>query len=252
MRPGPFPHHPESGRRLTGRAPAGNGHIQCLRWALDNGCPYDESCSLAAAGNGHLDVLVWIKQLGHPFHRTVCTLSTFGDRMSMLPWLLGPGGAFVDDTLCWHAVSCGRPRALRWALDRCSPEPGLLEDWCRGAIASWLYLRLNTPDAGRILGPTVSRREKMARYMQVVQCLWRHGAKADQTGYAVRFMVIQAFDRVAGVRGVMAASVEKVRNNAAAAVIQSAWRRAISDPRYARCRGRLRREFGELVLTAGS
>ena len=43
------------------------GHLEVLKWARENGCPWDEvTCAYAAKG-GHLDVLKWARENGCPW-----------------------------------------------------------------------------------------------------------------------------------------------------------------------------------------
>ena len=45
---------------------AKNGHLEVLKYARENGCPWDEwTCSFAAR-NGHLEVLKWARENGCP------------------------------------------------------------------------------------------------------------------------------------------------------------------------------------------
>jgi hypothetical protein len=39
---------------------AKGGHLEILRWAHSNGCPWDAATCLHAAKNGHLEVLQWM------------------------------------------------------------------------------------------------------------------------------------------------------------------------------------------------
>jgi hypothetical protein len=36
-----------------------NGHLEILKWARDNGCPWNELTCSYAAEHGHLEVLKW-------------------------------------------------------------------------------------------------------------------------------------------------------------------------------------------------
>jgi hypothetical protein len=38
-----------------------------LKWARENGCPWDESTCDAAADGGHLEVLKWARENGCPW-----------------------------------------------------------------------------------------------------------------------------------------------------------------------------------------
>mgnify|MGYP001598206709 CR=1 FL=1 len=43
-------------------AAAANGHLDCLKYAHENGCKLDKYTSLAAASNGHLDCLIYANE----------------------------------------------------------------------------------------------------------------------------------------------------------------------------------------------
>jgi len=45
---------------------ADNGHLDVLKWARANGCPWDSFYCSSAERNGHLDVLTWARENGCP------------------------------------------------------------------------------------------------------------------------------------------------------------------------------------------
>ena len=45
---------------------ASGGHLEMLKWARENGCPWDENTCANAASGGHLDVLKWARENGVP------------------------------------------------------------------------------------------------------------------------------------------------------------------------------------------
>ena len=45
---------------------SGNGWLDCLKWAKEKGCPWDELTCACAAENGHLDCLNWAQENGCP------------------------------------------------------------------------------------------------------------------------------------------------------------------------------------------
>ena len=50
---------------------AHGGHLEVLKWARENGCPWDEiTCTWAAEG-GHLDVLKWARENDCPWDESV-------------------------------------------------------------------------------------------------------------------------------------------------------------------------------------
>jgi hypothetical protein len=45
---------------------AGGGHLEVLKWARENDCPWDELTCVSAAKHGHLEVLQWARTNGCP------------------------------------------------------------------------------------------------------------------------------------------------------------------------------------------
>ena len=43
-----------------------NGHLEVLKWARENGCPWDEWTFRHTMKNGHLDVITWLGENGCP------------------------------------------------------------------------------------------------------------------------------------------------------------------------------------------
>ena len=49
-----------------------NGHLEMLKWARSQGCPWDAETSLHAANSGHLEVLKWARSQGCPWDKADC------------------------------------------------------------------------------------------------------------------------------------------------------------------------------------
>jgi hypothetical protein len=45
---------------------AENGHLECLKYAHEHGCPWNENTCLNAAENGHLECLKYAREHGCP------------------------------------------------------------------------------------------------------------------------------------------------------------------------------------------
>ena len=58
----------------SGRAAdaANGGHLEVLKWARENGCPWDERTCRGAAECGHLEVLKWARDNGCPWDENTC------------------------------------------------------------------------------------------------------------------------------------------------------------------------------------
>ena len=48
------------------RCAAKNGHLDCLRYLHENGCPWNEDATWGAAENGHMDCLKYLHENGCP------------------------------------------------------------------------------------------------------------------------------------------------------------------------------------------
>jgi len=48
------------------------GHLEVLKWARENGCPWDEETCAYAAKGGHLEVLKWARENGCPWDEWTC------------------------------------------------------------------------------------------------------------------------------------------------------------------------------------
>ena len=49
-----------------------NGHLECLKWAHESGCPWDERTCSYTAKHGHLDCLKYAHENGCPWNKQNC------------------------------------------------------------------------------------------------------------------------------------------------------------------------------------
>jgi len=63
---------------------AQKGHFFLLKWAIDNGCPFDESACANAADGGHPNVLKWLRGKGCSWDERVCANATLKERVDIL------------------------------------------------------------------------------------------------------------------------------------------------------------------------
>ena len=69
---------------------ASEGHLEVLRWARSQGCPWDNDLTCAAACNGHLKLLNWLIKEGCPYDKGECRGAAVrgGERArKVLEWL---------------------------------------------------------------------------------------------------------------------------------------------------------------------
>ena len=48
------------------------GHLDVLKYLHENGCPWEEMTCQVAAGGGHLDVLKYVRENGCPWNKERC------------------------------------------------------------------------------------------------------------------------------------------------------------------------------------
>ena len=110
----------------TCAAAAADGNLEVLQWARANGCPWDENTCSSAAEGGHLEVLQWARTNGCPWNENTCTCAAEGGRLDMLQWLRANGCPWDEDT-CSEAAYGGRLDMLQWARANGCPW---VEDTC--------------------------------------------------------------------------------------------------------------------------
>ena len=52
-----------------------NGYLEILKYAHENGCPWDENTCCRAAENGYLDCLKYVHENGCPWNEGTCHLA---------------------------------------------------------------------------------------------------------------------------------------------------------------------------------
>ena len=70
------------------RVPTFVRSVALLRWARENGCPWDERTCAAAAAGGKLEVLKWARENGCPWDESTCAAAAAGGHLEVLQWAL--------------------------------------------------------------------------------------------------------------------------------------------------------------------
>jgi hypothetical protein len=87
-------------------------YFHILKWARENGCPWDADTCSWAAGNGHLDVLKWARANGCPWDEWTCAYAT--RYFHILKWARENGCPW-DEWTCAFAAKRGHLETLKWA-----------------------------------------------------------------------------------------------------------------------------------------
>jgi len=89
------------------------GHIQCLMFARDIGCPWDVSTTAAAATAGHLDFLVYAHENGCPWDVTTTSSAAMFGNLNCLRYALENGCPW-ENLICAEAAKHGHLDCLQY------------------------------------------------------------------------------------------------------------------------------------------
>ncbi len=105
---------------------AENGHFECLKYAHENKCPWDEETCINAAKNGNLECLKYAHENGCEWDEMTCTLAACYGHLDCLKYAHGNGCEWSFDAP-WSAAQNGQLECLKylheegcsWTVDTC-------------------------------------------------------------------------------------------------------------------------------------
>jgi len=62
------------------------GHLEVLKWAREQGCPWGADTCANAAWGGHLELLKWVREAGCPWNESTCTRAAEYGHLEVLKW----------------------------------------------------------------------------------------------------------------------------------------------------------------------
>ncbi len=138
------------------------GHLEVLQWARSQGCPWDErTCGWAARG-GHLEVLQWARSQGCPWNEEICATAARGGHLEVLQWARSQGCPWDQTRVCGWAAGGGHLEVLQWAIEQGCPEEEEEEeeeemnsDWQNLLLLLLLLLWFEIIKGTDILSPTI-------------------------------------------------------------------------------------------------
>ena len=104
----------------TCRDAALNGHLDCLRYAREHGCPWNEWTCLFAVSNGHLDCLRYAHENGCPWNEVTCAHAASNGHLDCLRYAR-ENGCCWDKRTCEGAAKYGQLECLKYACARKCP-----------------------------------------------------------------------------------------------------------------------------------
>lgn len=121
--------------KFTSESAGRHGQLAVLKLFYEHGVEWDAWTCLEAAQYGHLDCLVWLIEHGCPAvwgedgdrMYTPCTQAAFGGQLRVLQWAFKKGYT-CDENTCTNAASAGRIDCLKFMRDHGVP-------WCEDTCA---------------------------------------------------------------------------------------------------------------------
>ena len=110
---------------------ARGGHLEVLKWARENGCPWDERTCRGAAQGGQLEALKWARENGCPWDEKTCYYAAYGGQIEMLKWARENDCPW-DVYTCLIAARRGHLEVLQWARENGCPWD---EETCTNAAS---------------------------------------------------------------------------------------------------------------------
>ena len=84
--------------RSTCSSAAQNGHLECLKYLHENGCPWDDWTCSSAAFNGHLECLKYAHEIGCPWGVYTCSNAAENGHLECLKYAHENGCPWDEDT----------------------------------------------------------------------------------------------------------------------------------------------------------
>jgi hypothetical protein len=97
---------------------AAGGHLEVLKWARDNGCPWDEETCSEAVESGHLEILKYLRSQGCPWDAWACLIAAEGGHLEILKWIYEQGDPWSRQVYTRAAYN-GHLEILKWAWGQC-------------------------------------------------------------------------------------------------------------------------------------
>ena len=89
------------------------GYLETLKWARENGCPWNKWTCSSAAQNGYLEILKWARENGCGWDGYTCTHAVIRGHLDVLKWAR-ENGCEWDSNTCKFAAKGGHLEVLKW------------------------------------------------------------------------------------------------------------------------------------------
>jgi hypothetical protein len=106
--------------KYTCYSAAFNGHLECLKYAHENGCPWDKYTCSFAAQKGHLDCLKYAHENGCPWDEDTCSNAAQNGHLDCLKYA-DENYCYWNQDICASAAKNGHLDCLKYAHENYCP-----------------------------------------------------------------------------------------------------------------------------------
>jgi hypothetical protein len=94
---------------------------QVLKWALRNGCQWDDMCISLALRNGHLEILKWLHKINClPYKMDyLCAAASYQGAKKILKWAYKNNYYMIKDECIYWAKIDGHTKIIEWLEYNC-------------------------------------------------------------------------------------------------------------------------------------
>jgi len=101
---------------------AKNGHLNCLKYARENGCLWGKMTCSNAAEQGHLDCLKYAHENGCFWDQTTCSKAAKNGHLECLKYAHQNGCPWDVHSACFDSVGIGNKDCREYALKNGCPR----------------------------------------------------------------------------------------------------------------------------------
>jgi hypothetical protein len=99
---------------------AWGGHLEIVKWGVENHCKLNCGVISSAATNGHLEIIKWARSQGCGWNSDACAQTVVHNHLDILKWLRLNGCPW-DEDVCTEAIYFNNIDILRWAIKNGCP-----------------------------------------------------------------------------------------------------------------------------------
>jgi hypothetical protein len=153
-----------------------NGHLECIKYAHEHGCPWNEQSCQNAARKGYLEYLKYLHESGCPWNEDVChEAATFG-HLECLKYL-HENGCPWDRKTCAGAAGRGQLECLKYAHENGCPWDELTYIYAISGLEKYLGEYAHKNNCSLLVA---SENAEKSKYLECFKYLYENGCPKEE------------------------------------------------------------------------